>query len=584
MTNDKKIYCADFETYYDDECSVKVLGNQGYFSHPNFDAYMLSVAGPDGFEWVGHPKDFDWETFRGCVVIAANASFDESLYLYGVEHGWYPRVDMDWECVLDACSYLGIPRSLAKALAHIFKHQMPKTVRDNMKGKRWETMTPEFRAEVTEYALEDARWALKLWHEISPGWPEWEREVSRMTRRMCRRGLPMDEEKIRAYIEHTKQLRFEAEQAIPWREEAALKSRKAFDAQCRISGIVPPKSLAKTEKETVEWMEAHAKENEWLKAYQDLTSINALMKKYEAFERGTINGRFCPSIRYCGTHTKRYSGSGGSANLLNLPRDEMFGTNMRSIIKAPPGKVFVNADLSQIEMRTTFWLAGAKKALDLMRITPDLYKVLAIMFQLWGEDQEGWTKGPENKARTRVKPIGLGVTFGMKAPTVATRAGIPLAEAEACVRMFLAAFPEMPKFWERLNSAIRRGRQDRHCKMVLPSGNYMLYRDIAYEGSALMATVAKGDKFVRSRPWHGSITENLASHLARDIMVDSMLRIEEKGWGIILQIYDEILIEVDEADAERCLSETLEIMRTPPSWIPDIPLDVEGKIISAYEK
>ncbi len=127
--------------------------------------------------------------------------------------------------------------------------------------------------------------------------------------------------------------------------------------------------------------------------------------------------------------------------------------------------------------------------------------------------------------RTKTKPIGLGVTFGMGADSVSKRAGIPLSEAEECIRLFCRAFPEMPKFWDRLTNTIKRARNDRHCKMVLPSGNYMLYRDIAYEGRGLMATVAKGDKFVRTRPWFGSMTENLASSLARDIIMDSMLRI-----------------------------------------------------------
>ena len=55
------IYALDFETYYDRDCSIKKLGPLGYFSHHSFDAYMVSVVGDDGLEWVGHPKDFDWQ-------------------------------------------------------------------------------------------------------------------------------------------------------------------------------------------------------------------------------------------------------------------------------------------------------------------------------------------------------------------------------------------------------------------------------------------------------------------------------------------------------------------------------------------
>ena len=49
-------YAVDFETYYDKHCSIRILGPMGYFSHADFDAYMVSVVGSDGFEWVVDPK------------------------------------------------------------------------------------------------------------------------------------------------------------------------------------------------------------------------------------------------------------------------------------------------------------------------------------------------------------------------------------------------------------------------------------------------------------------------------------------------------------------------------------------------
>jgi hypothetical protein len=82
-------YALDFETYYDKECSIKTLGPLGYFSHPNFDAYMVSVVGDDGYKFVGHPKDFDWSLIKDSIVLSHNASFDETLYLFGVNKGWW---------------------------------------------------------------------------------------------------------------------------------------------------------------------------------------------------------------------------------------------------------------------------------------------------------------------------------------------------------------------------------------------------------------------------------------------------------------------------------------------------------------
>ena len=77
-------FAIDYETYYDKECSIRTLGVLGYFSHPNFDAYMVSVVGTEGTNFVGHPKEFDWSLLDGNVVLSHNASFDETLFLYGV--------------------------------------------------------------------------------------------------------------------------------------------------------------------------------------------------------------------------------------------------------------------------------------------------------------------------------------------------------------------------------------------------------------------------------------------------------------------------------------------------------------------
>jgi DNA polymerase len=86
------------------------------------------------------------------------------------------------------------------------------------------------------------------------------------------------------------------------------------------------------------------------------------------------------------------------------------------------------------------------------------------------------------------------------------------------------------------------------------------------------------------RPWYGMITENCSQSLARDIFCHHLRQIEEAGHKIILHVHDEVVIECVDADAERTLAEVVKLMRTPPPWIPDIPLDAEGHVIKIYTK
>jgi hypothetical protein len=80
------------------------------------------------------------------------------------------------------------------------------------------------------------------------------------------------------------------------------------------------------------------------------------------------------------------------------------------------------------------------------------------------------------------------------------------------------------------------------------------------------------------------IAHNCSQGLARDIFSDMMLRVDAAGFPVILHVHDEMVCEVPEAQAEEALAKILEIMHTPPQWIPDIPVAAEGHILDYYTK
>lgn len=404
-----KTYAIDFETYYDEECSIKTLGPRGYFSHPSFDAYMLTVVGDDGFVYAGHPKDFDWQMLAGQTALAHNASFDESLYLYGVEAGWYPKVEFGaFHCTADMCAALGKPRSLKNATAEVFGLEITKTTRDNMKGKQWSAMPEEFRKEVTEYAIKDSELCLRLWQELSDGWPEFERGISSLNRRIGQRGIPIDEQLLHKNLGVIKTALYDAEQSIPWIKEYTPLSRKAFNEQCRKEGITPPKSLAQDSDEADAWFAAHQQACPWARAVQSYRRINAFMRKLESFTAGTMSdSRYYGGLMYFGASTGRFSGSGGNLNLQNLPRGEMFGVDFRSMIRPQDGHKLIVADLSQIEVRTLCWLAGDRKALELIRDSEDIYHAFGVLLGLH-DPANGQLKKFNPELRHKVKSIVLG--------------------------------------------------------------------------------------------------------------------------------------------------------------------------------
>lgn len=584
-------YALDFETYYDKRCSIKTLGPLGYFSHPDFDAYMVSVVGDNGVKFVGHPKDFDWSLLKDSIVLSHNASFDESLYFYGVSQNWWPdKWSGEWHCTADMAVYCGLPRSLKGATAQAYDLKVDKSTRDNMSGKRWENMTSEFKKEVSDYALKDSELCLQLWQDYSSNWPERERRISLVNRRCVQRGLPMNTELLRQQLETIKAELFEAESLIPWIGERPLLSRPAFDDQCRAVGIEPPASLAEGDPDAEEWLRVNGQKFAWVGAVKNWRRINSLKCKLESFDYATMpNGRFYGNIMYFGAHTGRFSGSGGNLNLQNLPKDEMFGVKMRHLIAPKEDKRLLVVDLSQIEVRTLCWLAKDHETMKEIKESEDIYEAFAIRFGLWSREKGSLRNDP--KMRHKVKAMVLGCGYGAGAPKFAMMSGMSEKEAKDAVNLYRSKMKSVKKLWSDYTTDIITSYDTENRFTVdLPSGRTLDYGRLKpvkqNDKIQYVAMMPKNGKRVPVKLWGGLVAENASQALARDIFSHMLCKINDIGNGVelIMHVHDEVVVEVDADKAEQALDQIIQIMSTPPDWIPDIPVSAEGQILIKYEK
>jgi len=579
-------YAVDFETYYDDECSIKRLEARRYFEHPLFECYLVSVVGTDGSRFVGDPRTLNWSRIMDGHWVSHNASFDEHLYMFAQNRGWFgngfhPRA---WDCSADLCAYNNWPRALAKAHDYLFGEEASKETRRRMHGKRWNDMDPGFQQEVRDYALKDSELCLKIWTQFQEKWPEWEREVSRHTRKMVRRGIPVNPETIRKGIEDLNQQLYDLREKIPWADdgETKLLSRIALDEECWKRGLIPPKSLAMDNPEAAEWIRKHGETVPFVEAVGTWRRVNMLCKKLQNFEQGIIGDRFYGNLMYCGAHTRRWSGGGGTFNLQNIPREEMFGVDFRSAIEAGPGRRIIATDLSQIEVRTVMWLAGDHDMLDRIRRTDDIYHAFGIQFGMWDESKGPLKNDPDQ--RHKVKGMVLGAQFGASGKAYQAMNGGTLEEANGRVELYRHRMPRVVNLWNRLSRGINTSTRDGEYMIELPSGNTLHYRNIRRVGGGLVCELVKNGNLVDVRPWHGMLIENCAQALARDIFADRILELERRGVEVLTHTHDEIVTETKAEDSKECARTIHEVMTTPPEWIPDIPLGCKVKIMNAYEK
>lgn len=520
-----RTFALDTEAEYDNELSVVTMGPWHYARATNI--YLVTIAGEDGYEFVGHPKDVDWEMLRGARIAMANAQFDLTMLEALSEKGIIPQ-DLGFAevvDVLDMSRYLGRPGSLKGAMESLLgkmleNGEMDKGTRTNMKGKKWDTMSDDFKAEVLRYAMDDARFTLALWQTFEAKWPWHERELSRQTREMCMRGLPVDVERAKGYVSHLKTLIWEAEQKIPWakEEDAKILSPKRLAEECRSVGIVPPRSLAQDSEECAAWEDKYGTDYPWIGAMRDWRRCNILLKKVETLvSRIRPDGTFPYGLRYFGSGmTGRWSGDAGFS-MLNLPRAEMFGVDLRSLFCAPPGYKFLILDFSSLEPRVGAWLVGDWSLLELLKDPEaDIYESHARTTMGYSDPrplkQYDKEEGTEIRKLAKARCLGAGYgASGAKFVTIAkTMAGLDLnlAEANKVIADFRRQNKRTSDTWRRLDNTMKRQAGRGAFSMELPSGREMVYEDVSLIGDGLSAVTCRTGKMMRTRWWGSKVYEN----------------------------------------------------------------------------
>lgn len=395
-------FCAvDFETYYDSDFSITELSSWFYCFDKKFDAYLVSVYHPD-FQYCGHPSGFDWNKLTGKTLVMHNAGFDGLV----MKRLWQDKLIPE-SCKpagifdsADMAAYLKVMRNLKDASKYLLNVAVSKDTRNKMKGKTYADAEKEgFLPELIAYAAADAKNCYDLAVRYHQQWPEDEQLISKLNRDANWRGVYIDTEYLDAGIRTVEKAKFEAEPLIPWAwdplEETPVNYKKIRE-HCRACGIKAPSKFAKTDEEYMEWEEKYSPEHPWVAALKNWNRAHMYAGKLKKIRARTREDGTMPmSIKYCGTHTFRFSNDEG-VNMLNLEKAPKFGVDIRKVFIPAPGHKFLLADLEQIEPRCLGFLTGDHEQMRLCR-TQSPYEAHARATM-------GWTGGPL-KAAAETDPV-----------------------------------------------------------------------------------------------------------------------------------------------------------------------------------
>ena len=610
---------VDFESYYSkkQDISAGSIGVKNYVRDSY--AYMVSVVGP-GIEFIGTVEDAQkrfpdsfWED-PGNRFWAANANFDQLW----VQRYWPDAKAMKpWHCILDRGATEQLPQSLSGIARALWGKKVDKSIRDWMDGKHYAEITPEQQQEVLNYCLEDAKEEQHVLRSL-PEPTSIEQQIAAHTRMANLRGVRIDAGRLKQDREELLKHQHDAFMRIPWHNDEAPLSHLALSAWATEQGIPVPASLAKDDEECASLVGAHPKLGDVVGAMRQYRKANTLIRKIESVEgRITEDGTMALELMYCGArHTRRWSSRG--VNVQNLDREPYWLTPdgkpaegawdvwPRRWLIPREGKTFLILDYAQIEPRCLNWLVGNDELLNLIRSGFGIYEAYARVSGQWGDPAPLKKANPGLYKSVKAQVLGLGYGMGAgRYKETAAKDGIVLTdeEAKATVDTWRKLNPKIIEFWRQMDETVKAATMDRAklLEVVMPTGDKLRHFGVRHFSKPITdpdtgevttkrgyeSFTTKGDFTPMSKQpnlWGGTLAENVTQRMARDVLAEAVIRLENAGLPVVFHAHDEVILEVDIASKEEAKRAAEQILGVAPAWAPDLPLGVEGDFADTYVK
>jgi DNA polymerase len=320
---------------------------------------------------------------------------------------------------------------------------------------------------------------------------------------------------------------------------------------------------------------------------------------------------------------------GEGTRFAHLWTPESRGINLRNRIIPAPGNKFILSDLKTIEPRVEWDMVGDYDSLALVKAGMSVYAVHATQTMGWPADknldelketdpaalavyqfakarvlalgyQAGWIK-----FITMAKLYDADAAFDVpitpedaaRFETYLQHCRIPewkamWQNADATLRQtyvnswhvvteFRRTNPKIVHWWNELNHLARKAVGE-NLEIELPSGRILLYRDVRMDAGQMSGTVIKFGRPMRMKLYGGILAENICQAVARDVFIEGLIRVNEAGHQVVLDVYDELVAEVPK-DAN-VADEIQSLMAVTPTWCPTLPVGASVKEAMMYQK
>jgi len=265
-------------------------------------------------------------------------------------------------------------------------------------------------------------------------------------------------------------------------------------------------------------------------------------------------GRLHTSFNQTVAATGRLSSS--DPNLQNIPVRTELGAEIRKGFIPEAGSVFLAADYSQIELRILAHLSGDPTFVEAFRRGEDIHRQTAA--QVFGVALEDVTPTMRDAAKT----INFATIYGIGPFALAQKLGTSVAEARSFISAYFERFPGVRRY---LDEQIEQARQVGYVETL--SGRRRYIPEIKSDNFNIRQF---GERAATNAPVQGT-----AADIIKLAMIEIHRALAERvpSAKMLLQVHDELVFEVPEAEVETTRELVVEIMEH--AFRLDVPLVVE---------
>jgi DNA polymerase-1 len=510
----------------------------------------------NGVVKIGHDLKFAWQVFaqRGIEIAAYD---DTVLMAYALDAG---RASL----------------GLAALAEHTFTHAALDINELIKSGKTKITFDAVGIDRATEYAAEKADIVLRLWQTLKPRlaadhvrtvYETLERPLLAVLGHMERRGISIDRQVLSRLSGEFAQSAARLEAEINGAAGETVNPGSPKQLGDILFGKLQLPGGTKTK--TGQWatgarqLEELAEQGHELpQKILDWRQVSKLKSTYTDALPGFVNPathRVHTSYALAATTTGRLSSS--DPNLQNIPIRTEEGRKIRRAFITDPGFKLVSADYSQIELRLLAEIAEIPQLRKAFRDGLDIHAMTAS--EMFGVP----IKDMPSEVRRRAKAINFGIIYGISAFGLANQLGIAREEAGAYIKKYFERFPGIRDYMEETKAFAKKNGY-----VLTLFGRKCHYPDIAASNASIRA--------FNERAAINARLQGTAADIIRRAMVrmDAALVKKKLAARMLLQVHDELVFEVPEAEVEKTLPVVTKVMAEAPlpALSLSVPLQVEA--------